>query len=333
MLVTACGDNIRSGNASDSGGGTDTALDGGTDLDLAEGLNLDFTFPSLEGERTAHVYVPDQQVARPAPLVIVLHGNGSSANASIGDGATSPLSEWLVIGEREQVAIAFVDGAVGTTGQQGWNDCRAKNTSSPETDDVAALRSLVDTLVQSGLADRNRVYFTGHSNGGHISLRMALESPGTIAATAVIAAAMPDDDDNECDDAQEAVPVLFMNGDADPVLPFEGGAMPNERGDVQSFDESIAFWVERNGLEDSADEQTIDRVVRGELVRTEVRRATYADDDGEVIVAGYRVVRGGHGEPSIKHEYGLLFESVIGKQSHDLETAEIMWEFFRTKSR
>ena len=41
----------------------------------------------------------------------------------------------------------------------------------------------------------------------------------------------------------------------------------------------------------------------------------------------------GHTEPSISEQYSGIYEAIVGIQNHDIEMAEIVWEFFKDKSR
>ncbi len=92
--------------------------------------------------------------------------------------------------------------------------------------------------------DRARVFATGMSNGGHMSIRLAEEAPDLVAGFAAVGAA--DSVDSECASSQAAVPALFMNGTGDGLVPFDGGVMANGAM-VFSSEETVTRWVERNG--------------------------------------------------------------------------------------
>jgi polyhydroxybutyrate depolymerase len=44
-------------------------------------------------------------------------------------------------------------------------------------------------------------------------------------------------------------------------------------------------------------------------------------------VALYRIIGGGHTEPSVEHRYRRLFRAVVGEQNHDIEMADEVWSF------
>lgn len=322
----AASDDADSSDTSDADVGDAHAPDSGRFLE--PGLHLDVGFPVGDDERNAHVYVPS---SLPAALVVLLHGNGGSADAMIGEGVrTAPFSEWLSVAEEESLTLLIPDGrpAPGETAQ-GWNDCRGDAVGNPESDDVRHLAAMVDQLVGGGRGRTDMVFVTGHSNGGHMTLRLALERPDLARAIAVVAASLPSDATTECTDTGAPMPLLVLNGEEDPILPFAGGAMPRGRGQVVGFEELVARWVMRNGIDGAPTERLFDRSIAGERIDTRIEVTDYASADG-LPISAMRVVLGGHGEPSIAHEYPTTFESIVGKQSHDAEMARLIWTFFES---
>src|SRR5205814_819267 len=75
-----------------------------------------------------------------------------------------------------------------------WNDCRVMGPYSAKReniDDVGFLHAMVDRLVKDHNADRARVYVTGISNGGSMTLCLALETPDFARAYAAVVASVP----------------------------------------------------------------------------------------------------------------------------------------------
>ena len=137
-----------------------------------------------------------------------------------GNGNAAPHRVWLEIAEREKLILVIPSGALSPDGNPGWNDCRADAESNPKTDDVKFIRALIQNVAKSCAIDRSRIFASGMSNGGNMALRLALELSDQIAAVAVVASAMPKV--NICGPPAHPVSVLFMNGTADPLLPYEG---------------------------------------------------------------------------------------------------------------
>lgn len=171
----------------------------------------------VEGRtRTYSLYVPPMPPPAP-PVLLVLHGSG-------GDGdRVRALTAGLAEEEADRLGfvVVYPDGVDGS-----WNDCHrsAPYTANTENiDDVRFLRSLVSRLVDSHGIDPSRVWTFGFSNGGHLALRLALEAPDDFPAVAAIAASLPTEDELDCTASRRPVSVMFVNGTADPISPFQGG--------------------------------------------------------------------------------------------------------------
>ena len=64
-----------------------------------------------------------------------------------------------------------------------------------------------------------------------------------------------------------------------------------------------------------------------------VVRTSYEGDSGIQDVTLITMDGAGHTEPSISEQYSGIYEAIAGIQNHDIEMAEIVWEFFKDKSR
>ncbi|MBX2862396.1 MAG: hypothetical protein KTR27_02490 [Leptolyngbyaceae cyanobacterium MAG.088] len=278
--------------------------------------------------RSYRIYGPELLPETPCAAVLLLHGNGGSADQLIGvTGQQAPHQLWMPIADREHLILIIPDGLVGPNGKPGWNDAR-NIASNPDSDDVAFLNNLVETVAESYPIDFQRVYATGMSNGGHMALRLAAEVPEKFAAVAAVAAANPDP--IFVDQPQYSISVLLMNGTDDQILPYEGGEMSRDRGKVQSTDDSIQYWVTHNNCE------KIPRFSRyTNQSRTDgctASRTTYSNLTTNVEVSLVRIRGGGHTEPSISQPYSRLFLAIVGAQNQDIEMADEVWKFFQDKS-
>src|SRR2546423_1640856 len=68
-----------------------------------------------------------------------------------------------------------------------------------------------------------RVFAAGHSNGGQLTYRLAMERPQEFAGIAAISASIPTPDNLACTPSDVAIPAMVINGTADPINPFGGG--------------------------------------------------------------------------------------------------------------
>jgi len=144
----------------------------------------------------------------------------------------APFKVWMDIALRENLLLIVPDGVNGSNNQKGWNDCRSDVPTNPVVDDVAFITKLLDDVQSRYGNESERVYSTGISNGGQMTMRLADAIPERLSAVAVIAASKPVN--SACVDSTQALPIVFMNGTADPILPYEGGQVSEARGIVLS---------------------------------------------------------------------------------------------------
>lgn len=299
-------------------------------ISAAGTLHEDLSLMSDRLERVFWYYVPDGLPAGDVPLVIVLHGGGGDCRGVTGSTiAKSPPAVWMDVADREGFIVAYPQGAhrASMLGGWHWNDCRGDVPDDATADDVLFIRDLIDWMSSEYPIDRQRVYATGISNGGMMSLRLAVELSDRIAAVGAVAACMAAVPD--CGDPVHPISILLMNGTEDELVPFGGGPVlsdRNPRGTVVSTDSTLSFW--RGFLQiDSEpvvrhlpDENTADGSTVTELVWAGGLEGT------EVVL--YRIDGGGHTEPSISQQRAPLYESLVGMQNHDIEAAEVLWDFF-----
>lgn len=274
------------------------------------------------GKVTRHyaVRLPD---TRPAPLVIVLHGNTQTGADMI------TRTDWPAVAKREGFAVAFPDGL-----NHAWADLRPTNLRAGRipphrTDDVAFIARLVEKLVADGIADPRRIYLTGISNGGAMTMTLVCKRADLFAAAASVAMSLTDQSANLCRPAR-AVPMLMMNGTADPLVPFKGGR-GTSRFAVDRFwpaEKTLGFWRRNNGCEARDGAVTeLDDADRGD--RSTVTRIESKCPPGRDVVL-YRVNDGGHRMPgSPDARFPRLANTFLGPQNRDVDGAETIWAFFR----
>jgi polyhydroxybutyrate depolymerase len=95
-------------------------------------------------------------------------------------------------------------------------------------------------------------------------------------------------------------------------------------GRVLSVDQSIAYWVEKNGC--SPMPVVTEVPDRDPADGTRVTRKVYVNEDDGTEVILYVVDGGGHTWPG-----GLQYlpSRVIGKTSRDIDANEVIWSFFK----
>jgi polyhydroxybutyrate depolymerase len=277
---------------------------------------------SVDGiTRTFTLVAPER---RPVPLVVVLHG----ALQQGGDMARS--TEWSRIARQEQFAVLYPDGRNRAWGDLRSSSERGRGGPPAGTDDVAFLTALIAQTIASGVGQADHVYVTGVSNGGAMAFTMVCQRADLFAAAAAAIIALTDGIASACH-PHRPVPMLVMNGTADPLVAYTGGrgtsrfALPK----VWSTSATVDFWRRHNGCElrdgtvtgledlDPADGSTVTLV------------ASVCPPDAEVLL--YRIDGGGHRLPSLHHDarFPVLSDRLLGSQNHDIDAAAEMWKFFR----
>jgi polyhydroxybutyrate depolymerase len=253
---------------------------------------------------------PTWHRGRPAPLVFVFHGGGGQASG------IAPHTGFSRLADREGFVVAYPQGLGGR-----WNDGRGYAATH---DDVGFVRVLLDTLTRELGIDPRRVYATGISNGAMFSYRLACDLPGTFAAVAPVAGAMPADLAPTCERTQPLSVVAFQ-GTTDPLMPYMGGGVALRRGRVLSAERSIAFWATVDGCTPSpAPADAVDHVVDG----TRVRHTVFAGCGEGRSVELYTIEGGGHTWPG-----GPAAGWRVGRVSRELDATEVIWAFFAGHSR
>lgn len=284
--------------------------------------------------REYHVFLPD--TTTDAPIVFIFHGHTETHNSLLGidrnggnlPNSTYPYRPWLDIARSENIILVVPNG-YRKDSLKGWNDCRADGVGNSDEDDVLFVSMLIDTLLNTFNADPDRVYASGTSNGGHLCIRLAQEIPEKIAAIAPVSASNAANP--ECFSSTVPISVLFMNGTSDPLLPYAGGQMAGNRGEVVSMDSSIHYWTKRNNTASVPVVTAVPDLFQND--NCTITKYEYGNGDNGTCVAAYTVMDGGHASPSSTQRYNFPFVPlVLGNQNGDIEMAEVVWDFFESKS-
>jgi polyhydroxybutyrate depolymerase len=198
-----------------------------------------------------------------------------------------------------------------------WNDGGSDLLDGKEPrDDVAFLRKLVDDVALQVPIDRTKVFACGLSNGGSMASRLALEDRDLVAGVAVVGAGLYKKH-LQMSQHPQPIPLLFIEGTADPCFPYKGGLTTapkisgtvfkgDHHGEVLSNEEAIAFWRKVNGCSEDGEANTLPHRTGDALSTLWKRwRGKNGNDVAALIVEG-----GGHCWPG---GVQYLPASVIGK--------------------
>jgi len=257
----------------------------------------------------------------PLPLVLAFHGILGSGEKFA---AQTNLTEQA---ERDGFVAVFPDSAT----REVWNDGRLPDST---IDDVAFVRTLVADLSGQYPIDTDRIFATGASSGGLFSHRLACEAADILTATAPVIASMPADFVSRCQPARP-MPMLMINSDEDPFVPFWGGPLlqgdggeyegiVSGSGFVMSVFDTVDFWREFNGCSNNRVDELLPEIDEDDGTR--VRRVHYPDCSESSEVVLYLIEGGGHTWP------GSLVPPAspyAGLTSREISASEVVWEFFQ----
>lgn len=276
-------------------------------------------------ERTYAAIVPER---KPAPLVLVLHGNTQQGI----DMQTR--TSWPQLARREGIVAIFPDGL-----NRAWADLRGDadrvGRKAPDgTDDVAFLTALVAKYVKDGTADAKRIYVTGVSNGGGMTMTLACAEPQVFAAAASVIMSLTDIMAAACKPRQP-IPMLMMNGTGDPLVNYEGGKGTSRYGlpNAWATERTVAFWTRINGCKDGGGTPTnLPDTNRSDA--STVTRIVHDCPPGQDVVL-YRINGGGHRMPGRNADAvnKRVADAVFGPQNHDIDGAEAIWDFLKRFER
>ncbi len=252
------------------------------------------------------------------PAVFVLHGGGGTAKGMIS------FTEFDLVSDTAGFIAVFPQGAVpASTGGYTWADGRGTPADSAGIDDVAFISALTDQLINDYRINRSKIYTCGMSNGGFMSQRLAVELNARIAAVASVGSTI-DSSQVSVYQPPAPMPVMLINGDSDPFVPFNGGPIKGGQGYAISSFDLFNFWVLKNNCSGPADSVQLPDIVTTESSTITKYYNDHCDCNSEVVL--YKVIGGGHTWPGVP---GFLYELIAGQTNEDIHASVEIWLFFK----
>ena len=295
---------VRSGTSGLAGGESQLAV-------TVDGVRHDF-----------HVYVPSTyDGVNPMPVLLFFHGGGG--NATQGERTVNLRT---TAEERGFILVRPEGYAPGILPVRTWNAgaCCAGAVEAG-IDHVAAVRAILDRVEAEWRVDADRVYATGHSNGGMMAYRLACQLSDRIAAIAPNSSYLVDRD-LEAEPPREQfacnpsrpVPVMHMHGDADVCAPMQGGWSEGLEVALRPpVSDSISRFVAFNHA------STTPRV---SYQRLDVTCVTYdGEQNADVVLCTAK--GGGHAWPGARYPLASR-NSCGGTAIRGLDANDAIWDFF-----
>jgi polyhydroxybutyrate depolymerase len=160
--------------------------------------------------RTDMVHVPASYSGSSAvPLVLDLHGFSSYASQE------RQVSGQLQQSDKRGFIAVWPEGIA--LSWNGYGCCAIAGLV--QADDVGFLRAVIGTMKTSANIDATRVFVTGISNGGSMTMRMACEAADVVRAAASVSFPL---NASQCSPAKP-IGVTEIAGTADATVPYNGG--------------------------------------------------------------------------------------------------------------
>ena len=214
------------------------------------------------------------------PLVLNFHGIESNATEQMFYG------DFRDIADTEGFILVHPEGTF-LNGYQHWNvDSFTPGTTTGSTaDDVGFTEVLIDKLASLYTINLDRVYSTGMSNGGFMSLLLACQLSEKIAAVASVTGSMTPETYALCN-PQHPTPVLQIHGTSDADVPYDGVFWS------RSIDDVISYWVNYNNCDTDPTITSFQDI--DSLDGSTVEHFVYSGGDNGVTTEHMKVTGGNH---------------------------------------
>lgn len=256
--------------------------------------NLTKKFHYQGVERTYHIHLPpDASNNKPAPLVFALHGGGGEGRSFDQLTTQGTLTD---AADKRGVILVFPEGV-----NKQWHDGRTEIMKTENTyNDVGFISRIIDTMVVDYGVNRNHVYATGISNGGFMTIRLAMDLSEKIAAVASVTAQIPKAIKDKT--PKQPISIMLGNGTKDKIVPFEGGHVRlfrfgRSRGEILSTSTTVEYFRSYNGCARTPEKIKLEDKEPDDGTNVEIE--TYSGGKAGTEVVLVKIIGGGHTWPGV----------------------------------
>ena len=191
------------------------------------------------GRGPVPLYLPSNyDGSKPLPLIVSLHGYS--------DPGVEAYFDFVAQVDQREFLYCVPEGTTDQGGSPFWNATDACcNFFNSNVDDSGYLRELVELIQAQYAVDELSIHFTGISNGGFMSYRMACDHADLVASVIPLAGTTFLDT-SDCNPS-DPVHVLHVHGTADSTIQYDGGCIIFSC--YPGAEESIDTWVNYNGCD------------------------------------------------------------------------------------
>jgi polyhydroxybutyrate depolymerase len=304
------------------------------DADSSTVVKLRLLQADFQGRiRSYWLYVPAKLSSGPVPMLMVLHGTGSSGQQMLhmGDFIQHATNNQYIVVAPNALGRAFNDGSGRINGVSSDSTVADKadiDTRLTEVDDVAFLVELQKRISVEYPIDPAKNHLAGFSSGGAMTQRVALQEGQAFSSYVSVGGHLW----TEGEDSVPARPLLLIFGDSDPLNPIEGGAVDYGQGLVLNKPSQLSTargWSKR-----------FDCNTQVQASQDIVRQIGWYQCDGGGPVLYQKIAGLGHYWAGGKiSRYPNLSAEQVGPYLGLFITTEVIWDYFEhllpasTKSR
>jgi polyhydroxybutyrate depolymerase len=257
---------------------------------------------SHDGKTREYIlYVPQiYDGSTDVPLVLNLHGYGSNMGQQILYG------DFRKIADTANFILVVPNGLEDASNTQYWNFFLPNGE-----DDLGFLSALIDELDNTYSINTDRVYSTGMSNGGYMSIYLACNLSSKITAVASVTGTMAPNALSNCSPSRP-VPTMMIHGTNDSTVPYNGNMTSASVPDV------LAHWVNQTNCNITPTITSVPNISTSDGCTAE--RHLYTGGTNGATVEHFKIIDGAHTWPGAPVN--------IGVTNQDINASKEIWRFF-----
>jgi polyhydroxybutyrate depolymerase len=267
--------------------------------------------------RTYRLFVPSD-LPDAVPVVFVFHGTETPGH---GIDSIIKTTRFQEIGEIHHALIIFPEAYEGN-----WNDGRLNNRAKSYRDgidDIAFVDAMLAQTEHDYHVDRTRIDATGFSNGAIFCHYLAAHRSDVFAAIAPVGGPIAITYSAWFPPASP-VSLLEIHGTGDPIVPYRGGKITDDGGEVLGVEATAELWAKTDRCQPDYAEIPVPARTAQNDCYPQCFEWSQGEDGTDVVL--YRIIAGGHTWPG--NPPGLFSSFFLGKVCLDFDASEVIWKFF-----
>jgi len=253
-------------------------------------------------ERIYYLHIPED-LPYDAPLVFVLHGYGGNAKDMI------PFTKMNSIAEKNGFAVCYPEAVLGADDAKSWN----VGYSNYDIDDLKYLSTLAQNLQKEYKLSPKNTFSTGMSNGGDMSIQLAIKRPDIFSAVASVVGCLMNWLYEESSNSPP-ISVFMTNGTKDGIT-FWNGEVDYPAKPINGYlstPQMLKYWLDKNQCSTPSESKSVD-INKSDGSHVKVEKWKNCDSKKQVWM--YSVINGAHDWPG-------------SSGNMDLMISEEIWSFF-----